>query len=55
MAKSVGEMTPEEFKDLIFSVLSEVLDRIVDSIVATLEELLNPDTVRLVRESRGTF
>lgn len=52
MAKSVGEMTPKEFKDLMLSIFDDVLDKIVDSIIATLEELLNPDTIKFVKKSR---
>lgn len=52
MAKRVGEMTLEEFSDFIFSIFSKVLSRIADSIVATLEELLNMDTMRFVEKSR---
>ncbi len=52
MARSVGEMTPKEFKDLMLSIFDDVLDKIVDSIIATLEELLNPDTIKFVKKSR---
>ena len=52
MAKCIGEMTPDEFRELVFSIFSEVLDKLADSIVATLEELLNMDTIVFVKKSR---